>query len=108
VSYLQPRRSPLGGVASRVHGTTYTERPVSIIRVPLGDVEPPAADMTEAEWRQRMLTEQARIGAAAAKWVEQDRQIRYMQIAATLMIPVAGAVWKFILGRRAVSRSLSL
>ncbi len=55
-----------------------------------------------------MLASSTRIASAAAKWVEQDRQIRYMQIAATLMIPVAGALWKFILGRRAVSSSLSL
>lgn len=36
----------------------------------------------------------------AARYVDQDRQLRYMQMGVTLMIPLAAALWKFILGRR--------
>jgi len=36
----------------------------------------------------------------ADQYVTQDRYFRVMQIGATLAIPLAAAVWKFILGRR--------
>lgn len=42
----------------------------------------------------------ADIRSRADQYVEQDRYFRMMQIGATLAIPLAAAVWKFILGRR--------
>lgn len=119
MSYLKP--GALAGITSRQVGRSYVDRGLSGITSPqvgrryvarglaaaMGDTEP-ATNLTEEQWRAAMLKEQGRLAIAADRWIEQDRMIRYLQIGATLMIPVAGAVWKFILGRRAVSSSLSL
>lgn len=104
MSYMRPQA--LSGLTSRVVGRRLVNKPVAIVQ--LGDDAEPAVDMPEAQWRAKMLAEQSRLAAAADRWVSQDKQIRYLQIGATLMIPVAGAMWKFILGRRSVSSSLSL
>lgn len=65
----------------------------------LGD-EAPAAEMTELEWRARMLAAQTTNTEWTARWVKRDEMQRWIQIAATLSIPLAAAVWRAIFGRR--------
>lgn len=43
-----------------------------------------------------------RIAAAQDRFVDNELRLRYIQIAAVLAIPLAGAVWRAILGRRNV------
>jgi hypothetical protein len=66
----------------------------------VGDVEP--AELSEADWRREMLVTQRSVRDWQKRWVEEDKRIRYLQIAATLAIPLAAAVWKLILRRGAV------
>jgi hypothetical protein len=56
-----------------------------------------AAD--EVAWRRRMLAAQEATVAEQARWREQDKTARIAQISATLLIPVAAAVWRWILNR---------
>ncbi len=63
----------------------------------LGDA---AAPLSEEDWRARMLASQEENLAAYRRWQIEDAKMRRYQIAATLAIPLAAAVWKFILGRR--------
>lgn len=58
------------------------------------------AALPEDQWRARMLQSQEAYQTAYAAWMVQDQRARYLQIAATLAIPLAAAVWKWILGRR--------
>jgi hypothetical protein len=49
-----------------------------------------------AQWQQAMLSTTQQIADAQTAMAEKDKWIRYLQIAATLSIPLAAAVWKMI------------
>lgn len=49
-----------------------------------------------AQWQQSMLSTTQQIADAQTAMAQKDRWIRYLQIAATLSIPLAAAVWKMI------------
>jgi hypothetical protein len=67
----------------------------------LGEDLPPAppAELTDADWKRRMLLAQEGFVTEAQKFRTQDRQARIIQIAATLTIPLAAAIWRLILNR---------
>jgi len=48
------------------------------------------------QWQQSMLSLTQQIADSQAAFAEKDKWIRYVQIAATLSIPLAAAVWKMI------------
>lgn len=62
-----------------------------------------ADEMSETDWRAALLKAQREVAEWQRQWVENDKRLRYMQMAATLSIPLAGAIWKLILGRRRVT-----
>lgn len=114
MSYIRPRQS-LSGVTT-APGPQYAPRGLSGVTTapgpqyaprglaglfdapePLPVLPPPK---NEDEWRSQMLVYQRALATKANVWVQQDKQIRYLQIAATLSIPVAGMVWNWILRRR--------
>lgn len=60
----------------------------------LGD-EP--APMTQTEWQMRLLAAQEKTVEEAARFREQDRLTRNMQLVATVSIPLFAAIWRQIL-----------
>lgn len=66
----------------------------------LGD-EAAISEISEADYRRRMVASQEEVARWQRKWVEDDRRARMLQLAATLSIPLAGVAWKWLLGRRA-------
>lgn len=62
-----------------------------------------AAPMSEEEWRKAMLEEQRKVSGWQERWVKRDELQRWIQIGATLAIPLSAAIWKAIFraGRRA-------
>ena len=60
----------------------------------------PAADISDAEWKRRMLAAQEGFVVEAQRFRAQDKTARIAQIGATLMIPLAAAAWRWILNRR--------
>lgn len=50
----------------------------------------------ESDWRDQMLTETKSQTAWLERWVKRDELQRYIQIGATLAIPLAAAVWRAI------------
>ncbi len=76
---------------------------MAYVRASLGDT---AVELSEPEWRDRMLAASQANLAAYRQWQADDKRMRQMQIAATLAIPLAAAIWKLILGRRQSSSIL--
>lgn len=60
------------------------------------------AEITDAEWKRRMLAAQEGFVTEAQRFRAQDKTARVVQISATLMIPLAAAVWRFLLNRRSI------
>lgn len=65
-----------------------TRRPLG-----LGDDAPP---MSEEDWRKAMLAQQSAMTSWQERWVKRDELQRWIQIGATLMIPLSAAIWKAI------------
>lgn len=67
------------------------------------DTTPTASVLTDGtqQWQGSMLSLTQQIADSQAAFAEKDRWIRYVQIAATLSIPLAAAVWKAIFSRGA-------
>lgn len=55
-----------------------------------------AAPMTEEQWRAAMLAETKSQSSWLERWVKKDELQRYIQIAATLAIPLSAAIWRAI------------
>ncbi len=55
-----------------------------------------AGEMTEVEWRKKMLEQQTGVTAWMERWVKRDELQRWLQLAATLAIPLSAAIWKAI------------
>lgn len=53
-------------------------------------------EMTEAEWRRQMLEQQKGVTAWMERWVKRDELQRWLQLGATLAIPLSAAIWKAI------------
>lgn len=70
------------------------------IRRSLGD---DTAAMSEEDWRMAMLAQQKSMTSWQERWVKRDELQRWIQIGATLMIPLSAAIWKAIF--RASGRS---
>lgn len=72
-------------------------------RVTLGSLEGDAPEMTEAQWRAAMLEQQKEVVAWQERWVKRDELQRWLQLGATLAIPLSAAIWKAIFraGRKA-------
>ncbi len=98
---MAPRGGPgeLSGLTSRVYGRAMAPRGM------LGAAPEDAEPLDEASWRREMLKYQRQVAGVAHKWVHQDMQIRYLQIFATVMIPVSGMFWNWFLKRRGSSAS---
>lgn len=65
----------------------------------LGDDAPAAptpTPMTETEWRTQMLAKADEVVSWQAWWVKRDELQRWMQLGATLAIPLSAAIWKMI------------
>lgn len=57
--------------------------------------------MTDAQWKAEMLEGQHRLLDAQKHWADGDRFQKWIQIGATLAIPLAAAVWRALgVGRR--------
>ena len=94
------RRAPMGD---------YIARPAPQRRAPMGDIDwdtlnpfkkyplPPKPEPGEDGELVKLLR---RIEAQHDKFVRNDERARWVQIAATLSIPLAAAVWRLILGRK--------
>lgn len=52
--------------------------------------------MTEEDWRSKMLAQQTGMTSWMERWVKRDELQRWIQIAATLAIPLSAAIWKAI------------
>lgn len=79
----------------------YVRRHRAVRRASLGadgDVE-----LTDAQWRKAMLEQQKEVVQWQKRWVERDELQRWLQLGATLAIPLSAAIWKMIFraGRRA-------
>jgi len=64
-----------------------------------GDVVPgpePAAPLTEEQWRKRMLEQQTTMTDWLTRWVKRDEIQRWLQLGATLAIPLSAAIWRAI------------
>jgi len=59
----------------------------------LGADEP---EMTEAQWRAAMLASQREVTEWQKHWVKRDEFQRWMQLGATLAIPLSAAIWRAI------------
>lgn len=76
--------------------------------VALGAVLPESApapvvvDIPDAEWKRRMLAAQEGFVVEAQRFRDQDKKARIAQISATLAIPLAAAIWRWILNRRSI------
>ena len=55
-----------------------------------------AGEMTEAEWRKKMLEQQTGVTSWIERWVKRDELQRWLQLGATLAIPLSAAIWKAI------------
>ncbi len=118
--------APLSGLTSRVQGRSYAPRGLSGLTsdvqgkkyAPRGlgglfsffdtpSLPPMPAPTTEEEWRLQMLAYQRAVADKATGWVEQDKMLRYLQLAATLAIPLTAAFWRWFLGRRRGSDAAS-
>lgn len=55
-----------------------------------------ATPMTEEQWRAKMLTETQGQSQWLERWVKRDEMQRWIQIAATLAIPLSAAIWRAI------------
>lgn len=66
----------------------------------VGDTELPA-EVSDQEWRRRMLEAQTSTRDWQRRWVLMDERQRWLQIGATLAIPLAAAVWRWILKSKA-------
>lgn len=71
---------------------SYERRPP---RGSLGD-DAAAGEMTEAQWRAAMLAQQTQVVQWQKRWVERDELQRWLQLGATLAIPLSAAIWKAI------------
>lgn len=54
--------------------------------------------VTTQEFQTELLSLNRRQAEAAQEWVDQDRQLRYMQMAVTAAIPLFAVAWKWLLG----------
>lgn len=52
--------------------------------------------MTEGEWRAQMLAAQKSVVDWQERWVKRDELQRWMQLGATLAIPLSAAIWRAI------------
>lgn len=59
-----------------------------------------AVELTPAQYQQAQLAELKNIGAWQQRWVEKDEMQRWIQIAATVSIPLSAAIWRLIFGTR--------
>lgn len=53
-------------------------------------------EMTEVEWRRQMLEQQKGMTSWIERWVKRDELQRWLQLGATLAIPLSAAIWKAI------------
>lgn len=53
-------------------------------------------EMTEAEWRRQMLEQQKSVTSWMERWVKRDELQRWLQLGATLAIPLSAAIWRAI------------
>lgn len=98
-----PPRTKLHSYPMTVHGPALQGPPDwyrAMQGASLGDDTPTtgAATLTDgaSQWQQAMLSTTQQIADAQTAMAEKDKWIRYLQIAATLSIPLAAAVWKMI------------
>lgn len=72
----------------------------------LGDVTTDPAAVTtptlvDPTWAKDLVARADKMAALQQQWMTEERFRRYLQIAATLSIPLAAAIWRAIgLGRR--------
>jgi hypothetical protein len=66
----------------------------------------PDSTLSQAQWQQQMLTTAQQQYAFIQQFNQQYVLHGYLQLAATLSIPLAAAAWKWIFGRKKVSMSL--
>lgn len=89
----------MGSVGSRI-----TPRRVVARGQVFADDAPPEpvseGETPESVWRGQMLASQREMVEWQKRWVTTDERQRWIQIGATLAIPLAAAVWRAILGRR--------
>lgn len=119
-------RKPLSGVQSRAYGSRVARRSLDGIQSrqygsrigrgalgglfdsidppfpPVFQGDQPADDMDEGVWRKNMLASQENQTLWMASWVRRDAFQRWLQLAATLSIPLAALVWKALLKRRSM------
>ena len=66
----------------------------------VGDTDLPP-EITDQEWRRRMLEAQNSTRDWQRRWVLMDERQRWLQIAATLAIPAAAAAWRWLFRSKA-------
>lgn len=73
------------------------------LRHGMGDDDLIAPEMSEVEWQSLMLASQQRLVDNLTAFTEREKLQRWIQIAATLSIPLAAAVWKALgIGRKKI------
>ena len=95
----------LGGVQSLPRGLPVTSGAmVSMGSLGADDqsiTSPTLVDPETRAYRERSLRNQEELIAAQRRWAEGDKTQKWIQIAATVMIPVTAAIWRMIgVGRR--------
>jgi transketolase N-terminal domain/subunit len=79
---------------------------VAYLRHALGQDDtgsPELPDMTTAQWQSLMLQSQQRLVDNLTAFTEREKLQRWIQIAATLSIPLAAAIWKALgVGRKKI------
>lgn len=69
-------------------------------RVMLGD-DSAISVITDDDFKRRMIASQEALTANLSAFAQRETLQKWLQIAATLSIPVAAKIWKVILSRRA-------
>lgn len=103
---------PMSGLSSRPFGPNVSYHALGAISPPawyqamygcsLGDDQsasdagPQSLTDGQAQWQKAMLDTTKQIADAQWAFAEKDRWIRYVQVAATLSIPLAAAIWKAV------------
>lgn len=95
--YRAHRRRRRLVVRPRFHGPAWYR---AMQGTSLGDDTISEPTLTDAqftrEFQQRMLVAQDRLVEIGARWVRREELQRWLQIAATLSIPLAAVVWRAI------------
>jgi hypothetical protein len=95
----------MGFIRRRRTMTEYTGG-VGRARGTLGSLEGDTPEMTEVQWRAAMLEQQTNVAKWQEQWVKRDELQRWLQLGATLAIPLSAAIWKMIFraGRASTKR----